>query len=291
MKIATYRQDGRRRVGLVDADGKTVTPFALGDTVQELGALALIDQLAAGSEMPAGAGPALALKDVALEAPIPRPRRNVFCVGLNYRSHAAELAARGFAGAKSADELIPKAAVVFSKVPDSVIGPGAAIEVPATSSAIDYEAELAVVIGKAGKHITRAQAMGHVFGYTIVNDVTARDMQKRHQQWLIGKSCDTFCPMGPWIVSRDEIDGANAPVRLWVNGELRQDGNTSDLVFDIPAIIEALSATMTLLPGDVIATGTPAGVGMSFDPPKWLKSGDTVRIEIGGIGELENPVR
>jgi 2-keto-4-pentenoate hydratase/2-oxohepta-3-ene-1,7-dioic acid hydratase in catechol pathway len=175
-------------------------------------------------------------------------------------------------------------------VPESVIGPGAAIEMPVASSAIDYEAELAVVIGKAGKRIARAQAMAHVFGYTIINDVTARDLQKRHQQWLIGKSCDTFCPMGPWLVTRDELDGGALGVRLWVNDELRQDGNTSDLVFDIPAIIEALSATMTLLPGDVIATGTPAGVAMAFDPPKWLRSGDRVRIEIEGIGALENPV-
>jgi 2-keto-4-pentenoate hydratase/2-oxohepta-3-ene-1,7-dioic acid hydratase in catechol pathway len=181
--------------------------------------------------------------------------------------------------------------VAFSKVPESVIGPGAAIEIPAVSQAIDYEAELAVVIGKGGRNIAAADAMEHVFGYTIVNDVTARDLQKRHQQWLLGKSCDTFCPMGPWIVTRDRMDGANARVRLWVNDELRQDGNTSDLVFGIPAIIESLSAALTLYPGDVIATGTPAGVAMAETPPRWLKRGDRVKVEIDGIGVLENPVR
>jgi 2-keto-4-pentenoate hydratase/2-oxohepta-3-ene-1,7-dioic acid hydratase in catechol pathway len=285
MKLATFIHAGRRQVGRVDAE--RVTPLAVdaGHGLQ-----ALIEQVAAGGAWPAASGAALPLAQVELEAPLPRPRRNVFCIGLNYRSHAAELAARGFNGAKSADDLIPKAAVAFSKVPESVIGPGAAIEMPAASSAIDYEAELAVVIGKAGKRIARAQAMEHVFGYTIVNDVTARDLQKRHQQWLLGKSCDTFCPMGPWLVTRDEVDGGQLGVRLWVNDELRQDGHTSDLVFDIPSIIEALSAATTLLPGDVIATGTPAGVAMAFDPPKWLRSGDRVRVQIEGIGTLENPV-
>jgi 2-keto-4-pentenoate hydratase/2-oxohepta-3-ene-1,7-dioic acid hydratase in catechol pathway len=285
MKLVTFTHAGRRQVGHVDHD--RITPLAV-DATQ--GLQALIEYRAAGGAMPPAAGTALELAAVQLEAPLPRPRRNVFCIGLNYRSHAAELAARGFNGAKTADDLIPKAAVAFSKVPESVIGPGAAIEMPAASSAIDYEAELAVVIGKPGKRIARAQAMEHVFGYTIVNDVTARDLQKRHQQWLIGKSCDTFCPMGPWLVTRDELDGSNLGVKLWVNDELRQDGQTSDLVYDIPAIIEALSSTITLRPGDVIATGTPAGVGMGFDPPKWLRSGDRVRIEIEGIGALENPV-
>lgn len=286
MKLATFTHAGRRQVGRIDAD--RITPLAVeaGQGLQ-----ALIEQLAAGGGMPAEAGPALPLAQVQLDAPLPRPRRNVFCIGLNYRSHAAELAARGFNGAKSADDLIPKAVVAFSKVPESVIGPGAAIEIPAASSAIDYEAELAVVIGKPGKRIARAQAMDHVFGYTIVNDVTARDLQKRHQQWLLGKSCDTFCPMGPWLVTRDALDGGNLGVRLWVNDELRQDGHTSDLVFDIPSIIEALSAATTLRPGDVIATGTPAGVAMAFDPPRWLRSGDRVRVQIEGIGTLENPVR
>ena len=289
MRFATFTQAGHQHVGRVEGDSgsETVTPLAV--DARE-GAQALIEHLAGGGALPAAAGPALPLSQVALEAPLPRPRRNVFCIGLNYRCHAAELAARGFNGARSADDLIPKAVVAFSKVPDSVIAPGAAIEIPEASSAIDYEAELAVIIGKPGKRISRAAAMEHVFGYTIVNDVSARDLQKRHQQWLIAKSCDTFCPMGPWIVTRDALDGGRLGVKLWVNDELRQDGNSADLVFDIPAIIEALSATITLLPGDVIATGTPAGVGMATDPPRWLRRGDRVRIEIEGVGVLENPV-
>jgi 2-keto-4-pentenoate hydratase/2-oxohepta-3-ene-1,7-dioic acid hydratase in catechol pathway len=289
MRLATFTHAARRQVGRLDAD--RITPLAI--DARE-GLQALIEHLGAGGALPPAAGEALPLSQVQLEAPLPRPRRNVFCIGLNYRTHAAELAARGFNGAKTAEDLIPKAVVAFSKVPESVIGPGAAIEIPAASRAIDYEAELAVVIGKPGKCIGRAQAMDHVFGYTIVNDVTARDLQKRHQQWLIGKSCDTFCPMGPWLVTREEIAGGAAGVdlgiRLWVNDELRQDGRTSDLVFDIPAIIEALSATLTLRPGDVIATGTPAGVGMATDPPRWLARGDRVRIEIDGLGTLDNPV-
>ena len=289
MRIATFTQAGHRHVGRVEGDSgrETITPLAVDAGA---GAQALIEHLASGGALPAAAGPALPLSQVAIEAPLPRPRRNVFCIGLNYRCHAAELAARGFNGARSAEDLIPKAVVAFSKVPDSVIAPGAAIEIPEASSAIDYEAELAVIIGKPGKRISRAAAMEHVFGYTIVNDVSARDLQKRHQQWLIAKSCDTFCPMGPWIVTRDALDGSRLGVKLWVNGELRQDGNSADLVFDIPAIIEALSATITLLPGDVIATGTPAGVGMATDPPRWLRRGDRVRIEIEGLGALENPV-
>lgn len=285
MRLASFTHASRRHVGRID--GEAVVPLAIDATD---GLQTLIEHLSAGGAMPAAAGPAVPLSQVQLDAPLPRPRRNVFCIGLNYRSHAAELAARGFNGAKTADDLIPKAVVAFSKVPESVIGPGRAIEIPAASSAIDYEAELAVVIGKSGKRIARAQAMDHVFGYTIVNDVTARDLQKRHQQWLIGKSCDTFCPMGPWLVTRDAIDGTALGVKLWVNDELRQDGHTSDLVFDIPSIIEALSAAITLLPGDVIATGTPAGVGMATDPPRWLRRGDRVRVEIDGLGTLENPV-
>jgi len=147
------------------------------------------------------------------------------------------------------------------------------------------------IIGKGGKGITAKDAMQHVWGYTIINDVTARDWQSRHSQWLLGKSFDTFCPMGPWLVSADECDGSNTNVRCFVNGELRQNANTTDLIFNIPTLIETLSAGITLYPGDVIATGTPVGVGIGFKPPKYLQSGDVVRVEIDGIGHLENPVR
>ena len=171
-----------------------------------------------------------------------------------------------------------------------MIGPHDPVRLPgaAISSQIDYESELAVVIGRGGRDIPRARAMDHVFGYTVVNDVSARDVQVRHQQWDLGKSFDTFCPMGPWITTADELDGRATRVRGWVNGELRQDGPTRDMIFDIPTLIETCSRGITLFPGDVIATGTPAGVGMGFKPPKWLGAGDVVRIEIDGIGAIEN---
>ena len=161
----------------------------------------------------------------------------------------------------------------------------------AMSEQIDYEAELAVVIGQGGATSRAADAMAHVFGYTIVNDVTARDVQMRHQQWDLGKSFDTFCPMGPWIVTADELDGTNTRVRCWVNGELRQDAHDRDLIFDIPTLIETCSRGITLYPGDVIATGTPAGVGMGMKPPRCLKAGDVVRIEIDGLGVHREPLR
>jgi 2-keto-4-pentenoate hydratase/2-oxohepta-3-ene-1,7-dioic acid hydratase in catechol pathway len=177
-----------------------------------------------------------------------------------------------------------------------VVGPHDEVRLPGrqVSEQIDYESELAVVIGRGGRDIPRSRALEHVFGATIVNDVTARDVQVRHQQWLLGKSFDSFCPMGPWIVSADELDLGNLRVRGWVtpagspSAELRQDGNTRDLIFDIPTLIETCSRGITLVPGDVIATGTPAGVGMGFKPPRWLRAGDVMRIEIDGIGSIEN---
>ena len=171
-----------------------------------------------------------------------------------------------------------------------MVGPNDVVRLPgaAITTQIDYEAELAIVIGKAGRNIRAADALDHVWGWTIVNDVTARDVQMRHSQWDLGKSFDTFCPMGPWIVTADELDGTNTRVRCWVNGELRQDARTTDLIYDIPTLIETCSRGITLLPGDVIATGTPAGVGMGMNPPRWLGHGDVVKIEIDGIGTLEN---
>jgi 2-keto-4-pentenoate hydratase/2-oxohepta-3-ene-1,7-dioic acid hydratase in catechol pathway len=156
---------------------------------------------------------------------------------------------------------------------------------------VDYEAELGVIIGKGGRGITASNALDHVWGYTIINDVTARDLQGRHSQWLIGKSQDTFCPMGPWAVTKDEVDLADTQIRCWVNGELRQNANTRDLIFDVPTIIATISAGVTLRPGDVIATGTPAGVGIGFSPPKYLVPGDVARIEVERIGVLENEFR
>jgi 2-keto-4-pentenoate hydratase/2-oxohepta-3-ene-1,7-dioic acid hydratase in catechol pathway len=291
MKIAAYRYQGQQGVGRVSADGQQVEPFQLGAAEAALGALPLVEAQAAGRPLPP-TGPAIALQQVQLLAPIPRPRRNVFCVGKNYHAHAREFAGSGFDSSAKSGGDIPAAPIIFSKVPESVIGPNDAIVIPAeVSTAIDYEAELTVVVGKGGKGIRKADAMQHVWGYTIINDMTARDWQGRHSQWLLGKSFDTFCPMGPWLVTADELDGQATDVKCWVNGELRQDANTKDFIFDIPTLIETISAGITLYPGDLIATGTPAGVGIGYKPPKYLKSGDVVRIEIGGIGVLENPLR
>lgn len=290
MKIVTYRNNQTIGVGLVSADLSHVEPFDLPEHDRALGALPIINLLAAGHDLP----PKLAsrpLSEVQIIAPIPKPRRNIFCVGKNYHAHAKEFAGSGFDSSAAAGE-IPLVPIFFSKVPESVIGPNDVIEIPASvSTAIDYEAELAVIIGKGGKGITAQNAMAHVWGYTIINDVTARDWQSRHSQWLLGKSFDTFCPMGPWLVSADEFDATQTQVRCWVNGELRQNANTTDFIFDIPTMIETLSAGITLYPGDIISTGTPVGVGIGFKPPKYLKTGDMVRVEIDGIGEISNPVR
>ena len=187
---------------------------------------------------------------------------------------------------------MPSAPVIFTKAMTSVIGPGAAIrsDFDPTGS-LDYEGELALVIGPKSFRVSKADAYGIIFGYTIINDATSRDLQKKHNQWTIGKSIDTFCPMGPAIVTADEVgDVRELTLLTKVNGEVRQDALVSDLIFDIPTLIETLSATMTLLPGDIIATGTPVGVGIGFDPPRYLKPGDEVSIEISRIGELTNPV-
>jgi 2-keto-4-pentenoate hydratase/2-oxohepta-3-ene-1,7-dioic acid hydratase in catechol pathway len=286
MRIAAFETDGRVRVGLVSDDAASVTPLALPAEDAALGALRLVEHLAAGGTLPAADGQPIPLSSVRLRAPLPRPRRNLFCVGRNYHAHAKELAGSVFKdNARSVDQW----PIVFTKVPECVVGPGDDVQLPAgVSEQIDYEAELAVVIGLGGRNIARADAMRHVFGYTIVNDVTARDVQMRHSQWDLGKSFDTFCPMGPWLVTADAQDGRHTRVRCWVNGELRQDAPTENMIFDIPTLIETVSRGITLYPGDVIATGTPAGVGMGYDPPRWLRAGDVVRIEVDGIGTLEN---
>ncbi len=284
MKLAVFDWKGGRHVGRVSADGTTVTRLDLpAGAADEAGVTCLI-----GKPMPKDAEE-LALSDVILQAPVPRPRRNVFCVGKNYHEHAHEFASSGF-DSSAAQGAVPQAPIVFSKLPESVIPHGAPVKVDAgVSTAIDYEAELAVIIGTGGRNISAADAMAHVWGYTIVNDVTARDLQGKHSQWLIGKSQDTFCPMGPYAVLADDLDLSDTTVRCWINDELRQDSNTGLLIFDVPTIIAAISNGITLNPGDVIATGTPAGVGIGFKPPKYLVPGDTVRVEISGIGTLSNP--
>jgi len=286
MRIATFTSNGDRKVGLVSADGKTITPLQLTQLQADSGALTLIESLAEGGSLPEASGPAVKLADVVLNAPLPKPRRNLWCVGRNYHAHAKELSASVFKDNAAKTDEWP---IVFTKVPECVVGPYDDVLVPSeVSTQIDYEAELAVVIGKGGKNIARPVAMSHVFGYTVVNDVTARDVQMRHGQWDMGKSFDTFCPMGPWIITADEFDGTKTRVRCWVNGEMRQDGPTENMIFDIPTLIETVSRGITLYPGDVIATGTPAGVGMGMSPPRYLRAGDVVRVEIDRLGTIEN---
>lgn len=227
---------------------------------------------------------------VELIAPIPEPRRDIYCVGKNYRAHAAEFHASGFDA--SGKEEVPSAPVIFTKATTSVIGPGAAIrsDLDPTGS-VDYEGELAAVIGRKAFGVSKANAFDIVLGYTIINDATSRDLQKKHNQWVIGKSLDTFCPMGPAIVTADEVgDIRELELETRVNGEVRQKVSVADMIFDVPTLIETMSATMTLLPGDIIATGTPVGVGIGFRPPRYLKPGDEVSISISRIGVLSNPV-
>jgi 2-keto-4-pentenoate hydratase/2-oxohepta-3-ene-1,7-dioic acid hydratase in catechol pathway len=286
MRIATYMWGGQRHVGIVSKDGQSVTPFELSRTDAERGALKIIELMTSGGVMPATSGVSIPVSVVQLDAPIPLPRRNVFCVGRNYHAHAKELSASVFKDNDANPDSWP---IVFTKVPECVVGPHDDVLIPVgISSDIDYEAELTIVIGKGGRNISRAEALNHVFGYTVVNDVTARDVQIRHQQWDLGKSFDTFCPMGPWIVTADELDGTKTRVRCWVNGELRQDGPVENMIFDIPTLIETCSRGITLYPGDLIATGTPAGVGMGMKPPRFLKAGDVVRVEVDGLGAIEN---
>jgi 2-keto-4-pentenoate hydratase/2-oxohepta-3-ene-1,7-dioic acid hydratase in catechol pathway len=284
MKFATFVHGGRDHIGIVDEAGARLHPISAAKDM-----LDLVERYEAlkGELKPEGAG--IPISEVQLKAPIPLPRRNVICVGKNYREHAKEFSHSGFeAGAVKGAE-IDEYPAVFTKMPSSVTAPGSTVPLHGhITQSVDYEAELALVIGKGGRDIAKRDAYAHVFGYTIVNDVTARDRQRHHKQWFLGKALDGFCPMGPWITTADELDPENLEVKCWVNGELRQSANTRDLIFDIPTLVETISAGLTLEHGDLIATGTPAGVGIGFNPPKFLKSGDSVRIAISGIGEIEN---
>jgi 2-keto-4-pentenoate hydratase/2-oxohepta-3-ene-1,7-dioic acid hydratase in catechol pathway len=267
MRLVTFQQPhGQPRVGIVY--GSQVLPVT-GD---------MLSVCAAGHAEAETAQP-LQLADVKLLAPIPRPPKFI-CVGLNYRDHAAESKME-----------IPQVPTIFNKFTNVVIGPGATIVLPRVSTKPDYEAELAFVIGRGGRYIPAAQAMEHVFGYTIVNDVSARDFQNATSQWLMGKTFDTFAPMGPWIVTKDEITDPHAlDISMEVSGLVLQKSNTRELIFRIPQLIEYISQVVTLEPGDVVATGTPAGVGFAWKPPRWLRPGDETIVRIEGIGELRNPV-
>ncbi|WP_291295966.1 fumarylacetoacetate hydrolase family protein [Elioraea sp.] len=289
MRYATARHAGRVVVARVDVAAGKAWPLALDEGEAGHGVAALARRAAAGLAAPAE-GEAMPLGVLSLLAPVPRPARNIFCVGKNYFDHAQEFAKSGFDSSAAAGA-VPKAPIIFSKVPECVIAPGEPIRVdPTVSTAVDYEAELAVIIGRGGRGIAKENALAHVWGYTMVNDVTARDLQGRHSQWLIAKSQDSFCPMGPYAVTADELDLADAEITCEVNGERRQASNTKLLIFDVPTLITTLSAGITLMPGDIIATGTPAGVGIGFDPPRYLRAGDVVRVTMPAIGTLENPV-
>jgi 2-keto-4-pentenoate hydratase/2-oxohepta-3-ene-1,7-dioic acid hydratase in catechol pathway len=292
MRLVSFSRNGDDwRIGALENDTKIIDLTEAGLPSDMLG---LVELGAAGLELARVAversnAVSIPRAEVKLGAPFTRLRRNIFCVGKNYMKHAHEFSGSGFDNSIS---VVPQYPVIFTKPPSAVIGPNTAI--PAyldPTASTDYEGELAVVIGTGGRGISRADALAHVFGYTIVNDVTARDLQKQHGQWFIGKSIDGFCPMGPCLATRDEVDGLTRPsLRTYVNDELRQHGYLEDLIFDVPTLIETISRTIALQPGDIIATGTPEGVGIGFDPPKYLKAGDVVRIAIDGIGELSNPV-
>tara|TARA_Y100000022_G_C13251449_1_gene377390 strand:- start:682 stop:1569 length:888 start_codon:yes stop_codon:yes gene_type:complete len=231
------------------------------------------------------------MNEVDLLSPIPVPVRDIICVGKNYAEHAKEVQKSSFSTSQGKMQ-VPKEPIIFNKATTSVIGPNDKIElVNDRTNTTDYEGELGVIIGKRTKNIKYSNATDVIFGYTIINDVTARKLQNNHKQWFIGKSPDTYCPIGPSIVTKDEIKIIeDIKIQTFINGEIRQTGIVKDMIFNIPTIIETLAKSMTLVEGDIIATGTPSGVGIGFDPPKFLKSGDKVKISIDPIGILENDV-
>ena len=296
MKLVTYMHQAKVCPGILLADEENILDIS--QVIPEINSLNLLvdagpDVLSSLREI-AAAPPdnaVIAAASAQILAPIPRPFRNIFCVGKNYFDHAKEFNDSGY-DASAGKDAIPSDPIIFSKSFTTVIGPFAPIPASADwTNSVDYEVELAVVIGTSGRGIKKADAYDHVFGYTIINDVTSRTLQQQHKQWFLGKNFDGFCPMGPMLVTADEVgDVTQLEVITHVNGELRQKALVGDLIFDVPTLIETLSTVMTLLPGDIIATGTPAGVGLGFDPPKFLQAGDKVKVAISKLGELENPV-
>jgi 2-keto-4-pentenoate hydratase/2-oxohepta-3-ene-1,7-dioic acid hydratase in catechol pathway len=297
-KLVTFTDAKGPRVGAALEDGSILdlsaaaTGGALAGATHDM--LALIEAgpaaLAMVKALAAAPPPAavLAPGTTTLMAPIPRPHRNVFCVGRNYMDHVAEGdRTRGITNSE-----LPKFPQFFTKAPDTVIAPDDWIPPhTGTTQWLDYEVELAVIIGTEGADISREDALSHVFGWTIGNDVTGRDLQRRYGQWFKGKSLDRSCPLGPWIVPADELDALNTGIRCFVNGEKRQDSHTSKMIFDVKEIIHQLSIGFTLKPGDVIISGTPEGVGYAMVPPQTLKPGDVIRCEIDGIGSLTNTIK
>jgi 2-keto-4-pentenoate hydratase/2-oxohepta-3-ene-1,7-dioic acid hydratase in catechol pathway len=298
VRLCTFEQRGVAAAGVVATDDTVVsTVDLLGGATDEdevldllLSGEELLTELRAAARKARGGIP---LANAKLHAPIPRPPRNVFCIGWNYSEHFEEgKQARGQSGQPIAPQEIPQFPAIFTKNPATVVGPDAAVLFPAPhSEQLDWEAELAVVIGKGGRDIAEAAAMSHVFGYTCANDVSVRDVQRRHGgQWFKGKNFDTHLPMGPWIVTADALDPGDLAIRSRVNGVTKQDSRTKYMVFKIPRLIAEISAGCELWPGDMIITGTPAGVGFARTPPEFLKPGDVVEIEIEGIGRLRNSI-
>ncbi len=280
MKLATFTHDGSTRLGLVVGDEMVDLAAAAPDLPGEM--IAFLEagpEAMEAAEAAVGAGPRIPLADVHLEAPIARPPK-FLAVGLNYADHVAE------SGMDT-----PEHPTIFNKQSTCVTGPTDPVHVPKASHVLDYEGELGVVIGRRCRHVSREDAADVIAGYLIVDDVTVRDWQFRTPTWTMGKSFDTHGPIGPWIVTTDEIrDPHQLGLRTFVNGELRQESNTKQLIFDCFYLIEHFSKAFTLEPGDIIATGTPGGVGILSKPPQILKAGDVVRIEIDGLGEIENPI-
>ncbi|MGH9623065.1 MAG: fumarylacetoacetate hydrolase family protein [Bryobacteraceae bacterium] len=278
MRLVTFLYRSQARPGILVQNDSVIDLSPLGFE----SALGFIESGAEGQKRAKAAmrdTAPLRLKDVKLLAPIPRPRK-LICVGLNYLDHARETGAE-----------IPTVPTIFNKFATAVIGPGENIVLPRVSQAPDYEAEFAFVIGRGGRHIAKEAWRDHVFGYTIVNDVSARDFQRATSQWLMGKTFDTFAPTGPWIITADEIeDPHNLDVQIEINGEQLQNSNTRELIFKIPDLIPFLSSVFTLEPGDIVSTGTPSGVGFARKPPRFLRPGDDVVVKVSSIGELRNPV-
>lgn len=268
MRLARYRRDGGVSTGVVDVDGLSVTPVE-GELVDLLG----------DPDSVRPRGDPVATADIEFLAPVPRPAK-YFAIGMNYADHIAELGREA-----------PEFPVFFNKQVSCVVGPGEAIEIPRESEMVDYEGELAMVIGRRCRRVPAGSALDVVGGFTVVNDVSVRDWQLRSPTMTLGKSWDTHGPTGPWVVTGDEIgDPHDLELRTWVNDQLMQDASTGDMIFDCRQQVETLSTVCTLEPGDLIATGTPAGVGAARQPPRWLQPGDTVRVQIEGVGTLENPV-
>lgn len=285
MRFVTFLLEEKERVGVMNEDCSMVidlSPIASSTLLQCIKqGEAFIKEVEAFLQNKNGA--MFSLDEVTLLAPIPRPQKNIFCVGKNYALHAIEM---------GSEDDIPKYPLIFSKAPTTVIGPNMEVDSHQdVTNELDYEGEIALIIGKDGKNIKKEEAFDYIFGYTLLNDITARDLQRAHQQYLLGKSLDTTCPLGPWITYKSLVNRPHdLQLETRVNGELRQSANTSQFIFDIPTIIETLSKGMTLEAGDIIATGTPAGVGSGFQPPKHLKPGDEIEITVKELGVLRNKI-